>query len=281
VSYVSILKEAEGVLKGEEIIDLISRFVKLDPKNRIPGRKGLKLYEEPLVAFADGSDPIYEKLKNESVIGEHHRSPGEWLEGARSVISYFLPFSMEIVESNKTEGLPSDEWYQARYWGEEFNNVLRAHLVESIEEAGHRAVAPVIEDEFETYRVTSNWSERHTAFIAGLGTFCLSYALISEKGCAGRYGSVVTDIELPVSPGAPGGLMDNCLGDGNGDCDICIKRCPAGAITREGKDHEKCRAFIVEEINSVYGERHGYFAGGCGKCQTNTPCARTNPRRGK
>ena len=267
-------------MKEEEIVDLISRFVEIDPGNRIPEREDLRIYEEPLIAFADGSDPIYEELKGESVIGPHHRSPGEWLEGARSVISYFLPFSREIVDSNRDEGLPSDEWYMARYWGEEFNNLLRSRIVESVEKAGHRALAPVMAEGFETYIVTSNWSERHTAFIAGLGTFCLSYALISEKGCAGRYGSVITDIDLPASPRRAEGLMDNCLGGENGACDKCIKRCPAGAITREGKDHEKCRAFIVENIDSVYGERHGYFAGGCGKCQTNTPCARMNPRNG-
>jgi len=267
-------------LKGEEIVDLIMRFVESDLKNLIPEREGLKIYEEPLIAFAGGSDPMYEELKQESVIGPHHRSPGEWLEGAKSVISYFLPFSVEVVESNGGEGFPSDEWYMARYWGEEFNNALRAHIVKSIGEAGHRGVAPVIEEGFETYRVTSNWSERHTAFIAGLGTFSISYALISEKGCAGRYGSIITDIDLPVSPRTAKGLMDNCLSNGSDGCDVCIKRCPAGAITREGKDHGKCRSFIVEKIDSVYGERHGYFAGGCGKCQTNTPCARKNPRRG-
>ena len=267
-------------MKGEEIVDLISRFVKSDPKNRIPEREGLKIFEEPLIAFADGNDPIYEKLKDKSVIGPHHKSPGEWLEGAKSVISYFLPFSREIIESNEVDGLPSDEWYMARYWGEEFNNTLRAHIIELIGEAGHRAVAPVVEEGFETFFVTSNWSERHTAFIAGLGTFCLSYSLISEKGCAGRYGSVVTDIDLPASLRRASGLMDNCLGNDNGSCDVCIRRCPAGAITKEGKDHEKCRAFIVEKIEGVYSKRHGYFAGGCGKCQTNTPCARTNPRKG-
>jgi hypothetical protein len=53
---------------------------------------------------------------------------------------------------------------------------------------------------YEMQNVTSNWSERHSAYIAGLGTFCLSYSLISEKGCAGRYGTVVTDLDLEPSP---------------------------------------------------------------------------------
>jgi epoxyqueuosine reductase len=267
-------------MKNEEIVYLIAEFVETDSSNVIPDGNALKIYEEPLVAFADGGDPMYEGLKDDSIIGPHHKSPGEWMSGARSVISYFLPFTKEIVESNEPDGLPSDEWYLARYWGEEFNNNLRKHIVKSIVERGYRAVAPVVEKGFTTYVVTSNWSERHTAFIAGLGTFCLSYALISEKGCAGRYGSVITDIDLETTPRVAVGLMENCIGDGNGSCDACIRRCPACAITREGKDHGKCRDFIINEIENIYPERHGVHAGGCGKCQTNTPCARMNPRKG-
>ena len=38
-------------------------------------------------------------------------------------------------------------------------------------------------------KVSSAWSERHAAYVAGLGTFSLTRALISERGMAGRYGS--------------------------------------------------------------------------------------------
>jgi epoxyqueuosine reductase QueG len=265
-------------VKREEIFDRISRFLESDPGNRVPELDGLKIFDEPLIGFADGSDPIYEELKDESVIGPHHRSPGEWLSGARGVISYFLPFTKEIVESNRGEGLPSDEWFLSLYWGEKLNDSMMAHLVEFLRGAGHRAAAPVVAEGYESRRTTSNWSERHTAFIAGLGTFCLSYSLISEKGCAGQYGSVITDIDLETTPRVAGGLMDNCLGGGNGVCDVCIRRCPAGAITREGKDHEKCKSFMVENVESVYGGRYGYFTGACGKCQTDTPCSTANPR---
>lgn len=267
-------------MNREEILDQISRFLKSDPGNRIPELDGLRIFEEPLIAFADGSDPIYEELKHQSVIGPHHRSPGEWMVGAKSVISYFLPFTVEIVESNEPEGLPSDEWYLSLCWGEKFNNSLMAHLVGFIEEAGYKGVAPAIAEGYESYRTTSNWSERHTAFIAGLGTFCLSYSLVSERGCAGQYGSVITDIDLPISPRVAKGLRDNCLSERDGGCDVCIRRCPAGAITREGKDHEKCKLFLVEKVENVYGGKYGYFTGACGKCQTNTPCSTTNPRRG-
>ena len=38
----------------------------------------------------------------------------------------------------------------------------------------------------------SNWSERHVAYVCGLGTFGCQ-GLITSKGLAGRFGSIITD----------------------------------------------------------------------------------------
>ena len=46
----------------------------------------------------------------------------------------------------------------------------------------------------------SNWSERHIAYAAGLGTFSLSDGFITERGIAHRCGSAVVGLELPASP---------------------------------------------------------------------------------
>jgi epoxyqueuosine reductase len=264
-----------------QIVESIKNFVATDPRNVIPEIPGLRIYEEPLVAVAAARDPLYGKLKEQGIIGPHHLTPAEWLPGAQSVVSWFLPFSGEIVASNKVVGMPSKEWYLSRYWGEEFNNAVRDHTVSAIEAAGHTAVAPVRTDRFVMLPQTSNWSERHTAYIAGLGTFCLSYSFITQKGCAGRFGSVITDITLPPSPRTAASLMENCIYDADGTCGDCIARCPAGAITPERKDHITCMDFITEKILSEYPQRYGnIYAGGCGKCQTAVPCARTNPNKG-
>ncbi len=119
----------EGYVNKEEIIEVMRDFVATDSRNAIPDIDDYKIYEEPLVGFAAADDPMYEELRAETIIGPHHKLPTDWLDGAKSVISYFLPFSKEIVESNKVEGPPSEEWYLARYWGEEFNIAMRDHLV--------------------------------------------------------------------------------------------------------------------------------------------------------
>ena len=147
---------------------------------------------------------------------------------------------------------------------------------------GMRAVAPMRDGRFLMQPGTSNWSERHTAYIAGMGSFGLSYSFITDKGCAGRFGSVVTDLDLPPSPRTISSLRANCLAEGDGGCGVCISRCPVNAITAEEKDHAACLSFLRERVVPLYQEKYGGIRSlCCGKCQTAVPCARTNPRNKK
>lgn len=267
-------------MEPSRIIDLIRAFVAADPRNAIPEIPGTVIFEEPLVAFAAADDPLYTALAKDDVIGPHHMGPGEWLDGARSVVVWFLPFAGQIVESNKAEGLPSGEWYLAYHWGEAFNNALRDHVAAEIGRAGHRAVAPMRDARFLMQPSTSNWSERHTAYIAGMGSFGRSYSFITERGCAGRFGSVVTDCDLPPSARTTSSLRANCLADPDGSCGVCISRCPVGAVTAEKKDHAACLGFLRERVVPLYREKYGGIRSlCCGKCQTAVPCARTNPTK--
>jgi len=262
----------------EEVMSTIESFVDKAEGNSIPECGGMRIYDSPLVGFASAQDPLYADLKRDEVIGPHHRIPQDWVEGARTVIAYFLPFTRKVVKSNYTVGMSSIEWYLARHHGELFNEALRDHLAETLRSKGHEAVAPARSEAFEMQFTSSNWSERHSAYVAGLGTFCLSYALITEKGCAGRYGTVVTDLEIEPTPRTLG-LRDNCLHDEKGTCGLCIERCPAGAITPEKKDHKKCLDFLLNKVVPEHGPKFNVFVGGCGMCQTKVPCSRKIPKK--
>ena len=115
---------------------------------------------------------------------------------------------------------------------------------------------------------SSNWSERHVAYIAGLGTFGLSRGLITEKGMAGRFGSLVTTAELPVTERPYTDLYEYCS-----RCGACIRRCPVGAITQEGKRHEPCSEYLAE-MKHRFAPRYG-----CGKCQVKVPCMAGIPKK--
>ena len=94
--------------------------------------------------------------------------------------------------------------------------------------------------ELPDYGFTSNWSERHIAFVCGLGTFGLSRGLITKAGIAGRFASLVTDLEFEPVLREYDGLYDYCT-----NCGACIRRCPVNAISFEkGKAHEPCASFL-------------------------------------
>lgn len=253
--------------------------------NCIPKDKALltelqaaKIYEEPLMAVANAADSRFLQLQQEHVVGGHVIPPQEWLPTARSVISFFFPFTQSIRDSNKTDmAYPSKGWLNARIEGQQALNQYFTALAGHLNSLGYATIIPTLDPRFCSNTgkdntgsgrlYTSNWSERHVAFICGLGTFGLSKGLITEQGMAGRFGSLIT--ELPLTPDAPrfSRYDENCT-----MCGKCTKNCPAGAISlQQGKNHKLCSQFL----DKVLAENAPWY--GCGKCQVNVPCETYNP----
>ncbi len=248
-------------------------LAKSSPANTFRGE--YIIYDPPLVAVASASDPLFTEMKNPQAVGPLFKLPSDWLPGATSVISWFLPFSLKVRRSNRPPGLASPEWLHARFPGEEFNNIMRRFVISELEKAGGRGLAPVIDpgfvSNFENY--TSNWSERHIAYIAGLGTFGLNRGLITKKGMAGRFGSVITDLPLPVTRRPYDSPFQYCPFLNDGSCGACINRCPASAISPSGKDKRTCHHYLFfQNPMKVFNEIFGYPYSACGKCQTAVPC---------
>ena len=120
----------------------------------------------------------------------------------------------------------------------------------------------------------SNWSERHVAHAAGLGTFGLSDALITPRGAAHRCGSVVVNMSLEPTPREYEGPYARCWfhTSGGSECGVCIERCPCGAITAEGHDKAACQLYVYEKIKGEISEKLQAETPGCGLCQTKVPC---------
>ncbi len=244
----------------------LAEFTLNNDQNYVNEVNKLQIFDQPLVSVAAASDPLWLEMKEPKVIGSHHLTPIEWLSEAKSVISYFLPFTEDIRRSNRIGGLPSKEWLYGRCEGEIFNNTLRRLIIQLIEEIGGKALAPALDKRFTVNKYSSNWSERHVAFIAGLGTFSMSRSLITRLGTAGRFGSVIVDLEFKPKPRLYKEFDEYC-----DKCGTCIDRCPPQAITENGKDKESCSNYLNKmfELNKP---RYG-----CGKCQTAVPCEYKNP----
>lgn len=274
----------------EQVIrDEISRFVRESPDNRFP-ESDLPYFDEPLVGFAAADDPLFSEFKK--VIGRFHMTPAEIvndtygaLKGdARTVICWILPISRTTRESNrKEESIPSREWAMTRAYGERFNTLLRLYLVEMLRFVGAQAVAPLLSGMWKPVMepdvgIASTWSERHAAYVAGLGTFSLNDGLITDKGIAHRCGSVITDVAITPSKRNHADPWSNCLFFRDGSCGLCVKRCPVGAISLLGHDKEKCQAYVYGELRSSAGIEYGVMETGCGLCQTKVPCEAGVPR---
>lgn len=247
----------------EKMID----FTQNSEQNFVEELGMMKIWDQPLIGVASASDALWEKLKEPDVIGPHHLTPEEWLPGAKSVISYFLPYTRHVRSSNRLKGLPSKEWLYGRYEGEIFNNALRLLIIGVVEETGGKGLAPALDKRYAVNNHVSNWSERHAAFIAGLGTFSLNYSLITDLGTAGRFGSVIIDLELEPKPRPYQEIDEYCI-----KCGECIGRCPPLAIDENGKDAESCSQYLHKMLK-LNKPRYA-----CGKCQTAVPCEYKNPK---
>lgn len=276
----------------ESIKREIKSFTRHSPLNRMPTPENYFIFDTPLVHFANGDDPIFTEYKTiidpthltprEALAKAYHKSP-EDMPSRLSVISLILPITGKIRQSNrKRRTTPSRLWAYARWYGEKFNDALREHMVNFLTEKGLLAVAPVLQPYFKVTLQSegkgyySNWSERHIAYAAGLGTFSLSDGFITQRGITHRCGSVVTDLELPVNPRTASSPYANCLFYVNGRCQACIKRCPVKAITENGHDKAKCWDYLFLKQRPL-NKKYGVGISGCGLCQTKVPCEFTNP----
>jgi epoxyqueuosine reductase QueG len=268
-------------MEKQILINSINEHVNSNPKNYVDKSLaitqeliGLKMYEEPLVGFADANNPYFEKFKSKDIIGENYILPAEWNAEAKTVVSIFLPFSDRVKKSNRVNpNWPSNEWLHARIEGQTYIKELCLYIKNILETEGYKTVVPALDERFslksdvttdktkqEYY--TSNWSERHAAFVCGLGTFGLSKGIITAKGMAGRYGSVITDAYFEPTKAAYTDVYEYCS-----RCGACVKNCPVKAISlKEGKIHPICSEFLDRTMEK-YKPRYG-----CGKCQVKVPC---------
>lgn len=246
-------------------------------------------YDEPIIKFASADDPLFEEYKK--IIGNDHLTPGGAFELAfgkdsyqgGTVMSVVLPINEKIRKTNRTQARHgSREWALTRTFGDEiFVTEFVKYLENLLTEMGHRTLSPSHSEWFKI-GLPSNWSERHIAYVAGLGTFSINDAFITEKGIAVKLISVVTELKLTPDIREARDHMENCLLCSKGSCGVCIKRCPVNAISKEGHDKMKCYEHVYGDESKKLAESYGgdpKLGSGCGLCQTGVPCEDRNPIR--
>lgn len=158
-------------------------------------------------------------------------------------------------------------WVSRYAWGRDYHKVLRARLrpaARFLEGAGFKARICVD---------TAPLLERHFACKAGLGFIGKSGLLIHpEFGSYLFLGVILTDMELEDSAPIP---------DGCGDCTLCMKGCPAGALPSPGVlDASRCLSTWTIEYRGPFPNGVPALQGhlfGCDRCQEVCPYNRRAP----
>lgn len=228
------------------------------------------IWGEPIVRFASADDPLFDQFKG--IIRPTHATPRELLLDANSVVVYFLPFPPKLHRENFETG-----YYCSRSWAVayvETNQVIsdiNQQIKRELEASGHRAALIPPTHNFDGETLMSDWSHRHVAYVAGIGRFGVHNLIITEKGCTGRLGSLVTDLALDPSPRPQG---EFCLHKAGIECLRCVERCQYGALYADRFDRRACyRQCLVND------RHHSNLAltDVCGKCSARVPCSTTNP----
>jgi epoxyqueuosine reductase len=285
LSEAAMSDKANYLDKGEWIRSIIVDFFNT-PENTSANATNDKLFDLPIVGFARGDDPLFDDFKGD--IGSFYLTPLEIFKkyypessvspGELTVISWVMPHIKQTKLDNQNEAMyPSERWARGKKFGIAFSIKLQKHLIEHLRENGYAAISPSAppnwsEQISEKYGHSSTWSERHTAYAAGLGTFGLCDGLITKVGKAMRCGSIVAQIKIPPTKRAYANHTEYCLYFSNGSCDACMKRCPAGAITKNGHDKEKCRNYCDGLCAEHTKKMYDLDIDTCGLCQTKVPC---------
>ena len=245
--------------------DQLTEFIMFTINGLVAASEAVTKYREPLIALAAADDPRFEQLRQ--VVDPAHKLPQDLLPGARSVVSFFIPFSAQVVEANSRHSrLVAPEWARAYVETNALISHITDRLIDLLDERGVRAAAEPPTHNYDPVTLVSHWSHKSVAVIAGLGSFGLHHQVITDAGCGGRFGSLVLDAELPVIPTA---AKERCLYFHDGSCLKCVLACPAAALGSDNTiDKQACQWYLN---NAAAKHATPVLADACGKCSTG-PC---------
>lgn len=238
-------------------------------KNYIHDNNGKNLFDAPLIGFADARNYAFKEIRNQI---ETHCLPEEFMTDAKTVIAYFIPFSQAVIESNISGKYSSKLWVGAGIESKVLISNLNTHIKNEINKLGFDATVVPAAYNFNEEKLVTDWSQRHIAVICKLGQFGKNNMLITEKGCCGKIGSIVTNIDLDI----PSSKIESeyCLYKMNKSCGLCITKCISNSLGISKFDRNRCydmckkNAAFHKELND---------SGVCGKCIVGLPCSTKKP----
>jgi epoxyqueuosine reductase QueG len=240
-------------------------------KSEVVSQNINKLWKEPITEIISAKDEKLITLKE--TVSFEHLLPCDILPDAESVICFFIPFHDNVIDSNLKGKMASDEWVMAYINTNDLIKTINDKIEILMEQNGYKTGKIPATHNFDTEKLISNWSHRHIAYIAGIGTFGINNMLITKHGCCGRLGSIIINYEFDEYKKI-NEIKEKCLNKRNGSCGICQKKCIVNAYENTGFNRNKCYEQCLE--NAKYHKKAGH-ADICGKCLVGLPCSKREP----
>jgi len=225
-------------------------------------------YRDPIIGLVAADDPGFARLGE--LTGSAHMVPDDLLPGARTVVCFFLPFAAGVAAANaKEKEQVAREWAVAYVETNALIGQITTRLIDVLSEYDIRAAAEPATGNFDVISLRSRWSHKSIAVLAGIGSIGLHHLVITDSGCAGRFGSLVIDAELPIDKPEQ---VERCDYFSTGACMDCVLACPVDAIdAAEPFDRQACWTQCLKNANGFLDLRDDVQV--CGKCAVAGPCA--------
>lgn len=213
-----------------------------------------------LIGYADATDELFAQWRESEKLSH----PKQIYRPGKTVIAFFLPFDEGIHESNQDGETVSEVWAKAYKESFLLAALVNDAIIAALDTLGRETSLTKTPGDWDRETFHSPWSHLHAAYAAGLGAFGTHRGLITKKGCAGRFGSVITECEIEPTPRPD---EEYCLHKKDGSCGLCFKSCPAGTLSLERIDRKAC--YDMGQKNAAIFEN----ADVCEKCLCGKPCS--------
>lgn len=182
------------------------------------------------------------------------------LESCKSIIVIGLSYNNDF-ETNKDiapRGILSKT-----SWGEDYHRVLKSRMESLIGE-----IKKVKDFSYKAFVDTGPLIDRELARKAGIGYYGKNCSIINKDyGSFIFLGYILSDLEVEIE--------NKLVEDGCGDCDLCIRVCPTGALEEPYRlNPKKCISYLTQTKDIILDDlrdKMGNRLYGCDTCQLVCP----------
>lgn len=185
------------------------------------------------------------------------------LPSARSIIAIAVGYPNKLKDAPKSVRGDRRGLFARASWGQDYHTIMRNRL----DKLSLFLQEKVPDVEVKSMVDTGVLSDRAVAKRAGLGFAGKNGFIINEDlGTWSYLGEML--VSIPFKPDDP--VIDSC-----GDCNICVDRCPTGALVGDGQlNSQKCISFLTQTkgyLKDEYRYKIGNRLYGCDTCQQVCP----------